>query len=560
MKSLNLRNKILLVSLLPVVLVVAALLVQSIVSARLAGDERLQGTRALLMAEKEARLRDYVELARTAVREQYENVAGDLAARQETARNILRKLAFGDNGYIFAYRYDGTNVVLGPKPQLEGKNLIDLKDADGKPLIRDLIDTAKAGGGVYAYKWENPSTKRVEDKLSYAAALDDWQWMLGTGFYIDDIDREMATIATAIDSDINRRILYAATMAALLVVVGGALSVFMARKITGPVTGASRALREIANGDGDLTAHLPRSTDDEVGELCQAFNRFVDKVHGIIAGVNDTTTRLSSAAGTMSQATAASESAATSQREGTDQIAVAINEMAATIQEIARSAGDAEAAARHADTTVTEGLHKVDDTIGSIAQLAEDAGQAMDNAQQLEAESQNISTVLDVIRGIAEQTNLLALNAAIEAARAGEQGRGFAVVADEVRTLASRTQNSTVEIQEMTERLASGTVATVEVMQRSAQRTNDAVEVARAAGDSLRAVADSVATMSSMNAQIASAAEQQSAASEEINRNVTQIAATADDSAAAAANSAAVAVEVAQLGETLNALVGRFRL
>jgi methyl-accepting chemotaxis protein len=559
-KSLNLRSKILLVALIPFMLVASALLAHSIITAKMAGDERVQSTRALLMAEKEARLRDYVEMARTAVREQYENDAGDLAARQETARNILRELAFGDNGYIFVYQYDGTNVVLRPKPHLEGKNLIDLKDADGNLLVRDLIDLAKAGGGIYAYKWEKPSNKQIGDKLSYTAGLDKWQWMLGAGFYIDDIEQEVAAISAQVDSDITRAIVYSVATATILVVLGIVLSVLMARRITGPVSQATLVLREIASGGGDLSRRLPQSSNDEVGQLCQDFNRFADKIHDIVSGVNDTTLKLSAAAGEMSQVTAQSKSAAGSQRERTDQIAVAINEMTATIQEIATSAGDAESAARSIDSTVTEGLQTVDNTISSIAQLAQDAEQAMQHAQQLETESQNISTVLDVIRGIAEQTNLLALNAAIEAARAGEQGRGFAVVADEVRTLASRTQNSTVEIREMTERLSSGTGATVEVMKRSTQRTNEAVAIARTAGDSLRTVADSVATMSSMNAQIASAAEEQSAASEEINRNVTQIASTADDSAVAATKSATVSDDMSQLGAKLNSLVGQFKL
>jgi methyl-accepting chemotaxis protein len=234
--------------------------------------------------------------------------------------------------------------------------------------------------------------------------------------------------------------------------------------------------------------------------------------------------------------------------------------MAATVQEIARAASEADAGARTVDSTAGEGQKIVERTVASIDQLMVDAEAAMSTAQRLDLESANIGTVLDVIRSIAEQTNLLALNAAIEAARAGEQGRGFAVVADEVRTLAGRTQESTVEIQEMIERLRKNTARTVEVMQQSVGRTKDAAEIARQSGESFRSVAELISGMSTMNAQIASAAEQQRAATEEINRNVSEIVNTAEASTHAAADSARVATALEGLGRELSETVGRFKV
>lgn len=559
MKSPKLRQKILAASLIPLLLVTGLLLFQTIVSARQAAEKRIENTRALLVAEKEARLQDYIALAKSSIASLY-NGEGDIGTRQQAAKKILRGLSFGDDGYVFAYLYDGTNIVLPPKPQLEGKNLIDLKDANGKLLIQEMITAAKSGGGIVEYQWEKPSSKKVVSKLSYATGLDNWQWMIGTGFYVDDIDQEVTTISAGIRSDINTQITTAVTITAILIALAVFLNLLISRRIIGPLVQASDALKEIARGSGDLQRRLPQSSTDEVGELCSNFNHFADTIHGIISGVSDTTARLAHTAEEMSQITTQSKAATIRQRESTDQIAVAVNEMTATIQDIAHNAVEAESEAKTANSTVTQGMGIVENAIATIEQLAQNAEQAMRDTKELEAESQKIRSVLDVIRGIAEQTNLLALNAAIEAARAGEQGRGFAVVADEVRTLASRTQNSTVEIQEMIERLSKGTANTVGIMQRSEEKTGEAVTVAQKAGESLRSIADVVARMSTMNTQIATAAEEQGAVAEEINRNIMDIVSTADDSTRAAEQSASTAESVTEIGSNLNGLIGQFKL
>ncbi|MCP3866758.1 MAG: HAMP domain-containing protein [Gammaproteobacteria bacterium] len=212
-------------------------------------------------------------MAKSALGEIYIKDGGDIQARQEVARSILRELSFDETGYIFVYKYDGINLVTRPKPQLEGKNLIDLKDSDGKPLLRELISAARSGGGVVRYKWEKPNTKKVEDKLSYATSLDKWQWMLGTGFCIDDIDSEVAAIADSVEASIRERIAYAAVTALILVLLGIGLSSLLARKISGPLLEASTALDEISSGDGDLTRHLVVNSHDEVGRLADGFNR-----------------------------------------------------------------------------------------------------------------------------------------------------------------------------------------------------------------------------------------------------------------------------------------------
>ncbi|MDX9767561.1 MAG: PAS domain-containing methyl-accepting chemotaxis protein [Ectothiorhodospiraceae bacterium] len=246
------------------------------------------------------------------------------------------------------------------------------------------------------------------------------------------------------------------------------------------------------------------------------------------------------------------------QQGETDQVATAVTEMAASVQEVARNAQNTADAADKADDEANAGRQVVSETEQSISRLASEVEKAAQVIQQLEASSNEISSVLDVIRGIAEQTNLLALNAAIEAARAGEQGRGFAVVADEVRTLASRTQQSTQEIQQMIEKLQGGARSAVQVMEQSRKQADQSVQQAQQAAASLAAITQGVTTIKDMSAQIAAAVEEQSAVSGEIDRSIASIRMVSDENAETGAHSEQVAVNLANLANDLQMLVAQF--
>ena len=341
-----------------------------------------------------------------------------------------------------------------------------------------------------------------------------------------------------------------------IAVVGWIVSNSVSRNILG----VAASLREMAAGNGDLTRRLEIKSQDEVGELAQAFNDFIAKLQGIIKQIVVATEELATASRTMLQVSEESSANINQQQNETEQVATAIEEMTATVHEVANNATHAAESAQQARDEASSGRQVVEQTIASINTLASEVENAANVIQTLEKDSENIGLVLDVIRGISEQTNLLALNAAIEAARAGEQGRGFAVVADEVRTLASRTQESTQEIQAMIEKLQSGAGRAVEVMEQGREGAHASVDQAKRAGESLAAITQAVSAISDMNTQIATAAEEQSAVSEEINQNVVNIRRLSEQAHQGAEQTADSSKDLARLSDQLQSLVGQFRV
>ncbi len=351
----------------------------------------------------------------------------------------------------------------------------------------------------------------------------------------------------------------ALTVAGIAIALGLLVAALVASGIVRPIRVAVDAMRDIAAGEGDLTRRLEEHGRNEVAELGQAFNQFAEKVRRLVSEVAGSTSQVAAAAEEMSAITDEFNRDVAQQRHEIEQVATAMNEMTATVQDVARNAAQAAESAQAADREAQQGQQVVHETVSSIESVSVEVEHTASAIQRLEADSQSISAVLEVIRGVAEQTNLLALNAAIEAARAGEQGRGFAVVADEVRTLASRTQQSTLEIQQVIEQLQSGARNAAEVMHRGRAQVDSSVLQAQQAGSSLTSITSAVASISDMNVQIASAAEQQSAVSDEISQNVVNINQVADRVTEAAGQTAQASSQLAHLAAGLQSLVGQFK-
>ena len=318
----------------------------------------------------------------------------------------------------------------------------------------------------------------------------------------------------------------------------------------------NHVMGEIARGRIEVTEQLQPGGEGEIGILMGGIRDFAERVNHLVRQVASSTSRLTRAVAETTEVTNSTTNRILQQQSETEQVATAITEMSATVNDVAKNAASAEQAAKAADQEANRGREVVAQTVTSIQSLAAEVERAADVIQKLEKDSEDIGAVLDVIKGIAEQTNLLALNAAIEAARAGEQGRGFAVVADEVRTLASRTQQSTQEIQEMIERLQAGARQAVSVMEASRHKADENVEQSNRAGESLESITGAVATISEMNVQIASAAEEQSAVAEEINRNIVSISRVASETAEGAQQTTRVREELGRLSNEFQELAG----
>ncbi|WP_236174554.1 methyl-accepting chemotaxis protein [Pseudomonas pseudonitroreducens] len=372
------------------------------------------------------------------------------------------------------------------------------------------------------------------------------------------VDDAYSAQRAAMQTQLRTNTLLIVASAALALLVGALASLLITWMIVRPLRQVIGMASRIA--EGDLSVSIDVRRKDEVGQLMGAVGSMADSLRGIVSRLSAGVGQITASAQALSSVTERTQHGVNSQKAETDQVATAMNQMAATVHDVARNAEEAASSAEQADGKVASGQDVVRQTLGRIEQLAEAVRAATQSIEQLGRESQSIGSVLDVIKNVAEQTNLLALNAAIEAARAGEQGRGFAVVADEVRALARRTQQSTAEIETLIAALQSGANTSVQRMQRShalvEMTVGDAVQTEAALGT----IASAVAVIHQMNQQIAAASEQQSAVAEEISRSVTSIRGIADESAQAMQSTASSSVELAQLSRELQGLVGQFRL
>ncbi len=472
-------------------------------------------------------------------------------------KNVLLRGADAEqlNKYWAAFEAEETSI------QTTGKTLLDkIEDAESRKAVSAFLSEHLVMGGAYR------KAKQVFVAANYNSGIGDKA--------VQDMSRkptELLEHAAELIREDGKRTFNAATsgvrrsavMALVIFVIAIGVSVvtvlvFLRAKVVHPTTLLVEDLNRL--GQGDFSREITFSSNDEMGLIADSARQVQQRLGTLISHLGATVTQLAAAAQDMSTITARANESVTEQYAQADQVATATNQMAATVQDVARSAEQAASAAEKSDKDAHSGHDLVQRTVVSIGQLADDISNASSVIAQLKNDSDSIGTVIDVIRGIAEQTNLLALNAAIEAARAGEQGRGFAVVADEVRTLASRTQKSTQEIHSMIEQLQNRTGNAVQVMTESSTRVRNTVSHANEAATSLDAITRSVTLIHQMNTQIASASEEQESVAAEINRNVVHIRDGVGATAENATRTAGISQTLQELAAKMEAAMKEFRV
>ncbi|MEF1183106.1 methyl-accepting chemotaxis protein [Vibrio sinaloensis] len=459
-----------------------------------------------------------------------------------TVTNIIDEVlnvSLDNDGFTFLV--DGNNnIVAYQDEKLSQKPLTQLNPSLSAQKISQLIDTAY----ISTITWPEQG-----DKLIFVANIPSTDWSLGIV-----VDKELAF------ASVSEQIQFTAIASILLYLVIATVSTYVVTRLLKPLQTLSAALSDLAEGEGDLTQRIEISRMDEIGELATHVNQFLSQMQAMIANIITHSEQLASQAAQANQLSQQASQQVETQQNDVNQIATAIHEMSATAAEVASHAEMTATASQGSASACEDGQLVIEKNRGAIVDLAEQVSSASGIISELENNTQSINQILSTIQEIAEQTNLLALNAAIEAARAGEQGRGFAVVADEVRVLSQRTHGSTEEIRNMIETLQNNTKLAVNSMQASTSLADTSVEYAEKASQSLNTITSAINEINDMALQIASAAEEQRAVSEDISRNTQGIKDASDMLASQAAQSSDSANQMRDSAETMRMEVGRFKV
>jgi len=477
----------------------------------------------------------------------------------DEALKILSNLAFDDgSGYIFAYKDGGERALNGNKTAGIGKSYWDLQDKKGQYIVRDLIHKTKKGPSFYTYWYPKPNETEASPKYSYAIYISKWNLMIGTGFYIDSMNKVILEIDESIAESQNSNITNSIITILIVAIIVALIASLATKIIYSGLKNLSSSVQALANGEGDLTQTIVSSPIDVLNDISSYFNHFLSTLAGDVRNIKQTSTNLSDMAIQSTERQRKLEDSSEQQKQETIQVAAAVEEMASTSAEIANSAEITHTSAENAKTEMRSVLSQVQTSNQRMDELNSLLENVEHSMQDLGGNVESINSVLGVIQGISEQTNLLALNAAIEAARAGEQGRGFAVVADEVRTLAQRSQQSTIEISDILDSLKNSSQRTIQDMGESAEKRAAVSDAMSAIRDLIDSTSDSIEQLTEMNMQVSTAASEQSNVANQIAESISGIANLAEEIGKGSSVSREKFEELENLSQELNQVSDKF--
>ncbi|WP_394393182.1 methyl-accepting chemotaxis protein [Shewanella woodyi] len=507
----------------------------------------------LLFKEKEAKLSSLADVGVKVVERYYQSAQNGLMTEseaKEAAIVALDALRYAGKEYYWTIDTQGIMVQHAFAKKLVGTNVLGMKDPNGVQLFQLMVTgTEQSESTRVEYMWNRPDATEPSPKMSVVKRFKPWGWIVGTGIYVDDIKAQQAIFAW--------QYLLIGALVWLPVIL---ILLIISQSISKPLRQTILALENISKGEGDLTLRLEESGNDELKEVATNFNVFVIKIQAVVESVLSSVTHSQQLASGLSTISSEANTVTANMQTETESVATAINEMSMVATEVALNAKNAAESASGADAEANKTTMVVDSAVNKINELSKELEVTSSGAEGLRVSSGKIGQILDVIVGIAEQTNLLALNAAIEAARAGEAGRGFAVVADEVRSLASKTQESTQEINGIIDAIREAIICVNDSVDRAKNCSSQTVDETKQVVDALEMIKASIGQISDMNVQIATATEEQSSVIAELNMNVTRINDISLDNQHKSVQIGQTSEQILQGSSELNGLVSNFKV